>query len=195
MNERKFFKIRLYFTATIAIAIWALLAWNHYHGGVPSHHIAANKELPEISNWWGALLLPLLTLFLTYRIQKRVFGNKDQYTDTPKHLLHALYGFAGALLFGSLISVSFSFEYADITGYMVLGLLPLAIFFPIYRAECLLGFVISMTFTFGAVLPTGFGTVLILVSTVLCLYIRPGILYVLSKFALLASLSKQKPHQ
>jgi hypothetical protein len=191
MNEKSFFKIRLYLTGAVTIAVWALLAWNYYHGGVPSHHIGANEDLPAISNAWGALLLPLLTWFLLYRIQKRAFGNKGGYTEPLKILQRALYGFAGALLFGILISVCFTFGYADITGNLVLGLLPLAIFFPLYRAECLLGFVIGMTFTFGAVLPTGFGTMLVLVSLVLYLIIRPTILYVLSKVGLIGSFSQQ----
>ncbi|WP_461491593.1 hypothetical protein [Pontibacter sp. HJ8] len=193
MDRKKFFKIRLYLTGIVSITIGALLVWQHYHGGVPIHHIAADETLPAISNWWGVLLLPVLTWFLTYRIQKRVFGNKDAYLATTKSLLHVLYRFTGALLFGILIAVCFSFGYHDMTGNLVLGLLPVAIFFPIYRAECLLGFVIAMTFTFGAVLPTGFGTFLTLVAAGLYLYIRAGIVYAWSKFAPLLSFSKHKP--
>ena len=37
------------------------------------------------------------------------------------------------------------------------GLLLLALFFPIYRSECFLGFVIGMSYTSGVILPTGFG--------------------------------------
>jgi hypothetical protein len=194
VDKRKFFKIRLYLTGIVSLAIWSLLIWYHYNGGVPIHHIAANKDLPAISNWWGALLLPVLTWYVTYRIQKRLFDNKDGYPAAPKSLLHVLYRFAGALLFGIILSVCFSFGYHDMTGYLVLGLLPFALFFPIYRAECLLGFVIGMTFTFGAVLPTGFGALLVLVGLVLYLFIRPGIVYVWSKFAPLLSLSKHKTH-
>jgi hypothetical protein len=83
---------------------------------VPSHHILANKDLPTISNGWGALLLPLLTWFLLYRIQKRAFGNKNGYGQASKYLLSALYGLAGALLFGILLSTFFTFGYADVCG-------------------------------------------------------------------------------
>ena len=75
---------------------------------------------------------------------------------------------------------------------MILGLFPLAMFFPIYRAECLLGFVIGMTFTFGGVLPTVFGSILVLVSVTLYKYVRPGILYLASKIAGIVSGNKQK---
>lgn len=195
MDKRKFFKIRIYVTGIVSIAIWSLLIWYHYNGGVPIHHIAADEDLPSISNWWGALLLPLLTWFLTYRIQKRIFGSKDGYPAAPKYLLlHVLYRFAGALLFGIILSVCFSLGYHDLTGYLILGLLPVAILFPIYRAECLLGFVIGMTFTFGAVLSTAFGALISLVALVLYLVIRRGIVYAWSKFAPLLSLSKHKPH-
>ncbi len=186
------FKARLYLTGIASIAVGALLIWDHYHGGVPSHHISANKDLPAISNWWGALLLPLLTLFLLYRIQKRAF-DKYEGAEARRLLPGVLYGFAGALLFGILIAACFTFGYPDITDYLILALLPLAIFFPIYRAECLLGFVVGMTYTFGAVLPTGFGALVCLVGLVLYLYIRPGIVYASSRFALLLSLSKHNP--
>jgi hypothetical protein len=76
---------------------------------------------------------------------------------------------------------------------MILGLFPFALFLPVYRAEYLLGFVIGMSFTFGVVLPTGVGTILGLAGVVLYLYIRPGILYVVSKFVLMVSLIKPKP--
>jgi hypothetical protein len=72
-----FFKTRLYFTGTITIFIWLLLTWNYFHGGVPSHHILKRKDFPEIANWWGGLLLPLLTWFLLYRIQKRISSAND----------------------------------------------------------------------------------------------------------------------
>lgn len=194
MNEKRFFKIRLYFTALVTVAIWSLLVWNHFHGGVPSHHIAADKDMPAISNWCGALLLPLLTWLLLHRIQRRVFASQEEASAIPGALRHVVYRFVGALLFGVLIAVLFTFGYNDVTGNLVLGLLPLAILFPLYRAECLLGFVLAMTFTFGAVLPTAFGSFLILVGLVLYRFVRPALLYILSKVVLLASLSKQKPH-
>jgi hypothetical protein len=195
MNQTNFVKIRLYFTISVALAVWAQLVWNHFNGGVPSHYILANKELPAISNWWGAILLPVLTWFLLYCIQKRALNNQNEYAETPMLLRHLLYGFLGALLFGALLSAFFSFGYADLCGYMVLGLFPLALFFPIYRAECLLGFVLAMTFTFGAILPTGFGVLLSLAGLLLYRYIRSGLLYVGSSPALFGVRRKPKANQ
>lgn len=188
-----FFRTRhIFLTGIVTFAIWTLLAWNHYHGGVPRHHILANKNLPAISNWWGGLLLPLLTWFLLYRLHKRIIRNRNENSETSIYPKHIFYGFAGSLLFGILLSVFFTFGYPDITGYMILGLFPLAMFFPIYRAECLLGFVIGMSFTFGAVLPTGVGSILALVSAMIYLYVRPGILYIASRFARIVSSKKEE---
>ena len=102
MNEKMFYKTRLYVTAIVTIAIWTLLAWNYYHGGVPSHHILAKKDLPSISNWWGGLLLPLLTWWLLYRIQKRVVDNKNAYSDMQQP--QVIYGFVGVKLLGLSIT-------------------------------------------------------------------------------------------
>jgi hypothetical protein len=192
VNEKMFFKTRLYFTGIVSIGIWSLLAWNLYYGGVPSHHILAREDMPEISNWWGGLLLPLLTWFLMYRIQKRAIRNNFE-NSKSSNFSYILYGFACALFFGILLSAFFTFGYADIPGYMLLGLFLLALFFPIYRAECMLGFVIGMTFTFGAVLPTGVGSLLALVGAVLYLYVRSIIVYATSMFVRLVSSNKHKP--
>lgn len=174
------FKIRLYFTVIVTIAIWSLLAWNHYHGGVPVHHVLARKDLPGISNWWGGLLLPLLCWFLLYRVQRRII-NKNIQAD--KFVGSVLSAFVGAFFFGILLSVFFIFGYTEIPGYMLLCLLFLSLFFPIYRAECILGFVMGMTFTFGAILPTIAGSVLALLAFLIYQFIRPGILFIRSMLA------------
>lgn len=128
--------------------------------------------MPSISNWWGGLLLPILTWFLLYRIQRRLTKSVDEKSTESKLPMEVVYGFAGALLFGILLSAFYTLGYADIPGYMINGLFILALFVPIYRAECLLGFVIGMTFTFGAVLPTAVGSIFALIGAVLYLLVR-----------------------
>jgi hypothetical protein len=164
MNEKTFYKTRLYVTAIVSVAIWSLLAWNYYHGGVPSHHILAREDMPSISNWWGGVLLPLLTWFLLYRIEKRITSENSTLTQFPKSVVYA---FVIALLFGVLLSTFFTLRYSDIPGFMLLSVFVIALFLPVYRAECLLGFVVGMTFTFGAVLPTGVGAILVVITFVL----------------------------
>ncbi|MDI1324799.1 MAG: hypothetical protein PSV36_18790 [Algoriphagus sp.] len=175
MTKKEFFRTRLYFTGFATLAIGALLTWNHFNGGVPSHHVLANENLPLISNWWGGILIPALTWFLTYRIQNRIYSPGSR--GTANKLKQTLYRFGSALAFGTLIAVFFSIG-SDMPGNMILGLIPLALFFPIYRAECLLGFVFGMTYTFGAVLPTGVGSILLLIAAAIYLLVRPGIIFV-----------------
>jgi hypothetical protein len=136
--------------------------------------------MPSISNWWGGLLLPMLTWFLLYRIQRRVTKSVDEKSSDVKLPMEVVYGFSGALLFGILLSAFYTLGYAAIPGYMVNSIFIIALFFPIYRAECLLGFVIGMTFTFGAVLPTGIGSIFALIGAVLYLGVRALLLKFLS---------------
>lgn len=177
MSE-KYFKARLYFTGVVTVAIWCLLIWDHYHGGVPGHHILARADMPEISNWWGGLLLPLLTWFLSFRVHKRIIKNDVYASGFPANIF---YGFFAALIFGIVLSTFFTLGNTEMPGYMLTGLLLTAPFLPVYRAECLLGFVIGMTFTFGAVLPTLAGSILALLSAVLYLIVRPAILFVVAQ--------------
>lgn len=175
MTEKQFFKTGIYFTIIVTVGIWSLLIWNHFNGGVPAHHILNRDNLPEISNWWGGLILPALTLFLVYRIQKRLIHNKST------SLISISYGFFFALLFGILLSLFYTIGHSNISSGMMKGLFLLALFFPVYRAECLLGFVIGMTFTFGAVLPTITGCILVLAGAVIYLYVRTGIIFIIKK--------------
>ncbi len=191
MTGIKFLSYRLYFTAAITIVIWTLLIWNHYHGGVSSHHLLHRKDLPQISNWWSGLLLPLLALLLTYRIQKRLVHNNDNSADFSKFPINVFYRFLFALLYAILISLFFYLGYSKITGYLFNGILLSALFFPIYRSEYLLGFVIGITPTFGAVLSTIAGTIFVIIGIILYLFVRKGILFLFKKIkSLIAPRSK-----
>lgn len=179
MTKPAFFKVRLYFTATVTIAFWLLLIWDHFHGGVPSHHILHQKDMPSFSNWWGGLLIPVLTWFLTWRMQQRM-------TDDPKDSkvpVQMLYAFIGAFFWGILLSMFFTLEYTEIPFYMLVGLIMTALFLPIYQAEYFLGFVLGMVFTFGGVLPIGIISILTLIGAVQYLVVRRGVLFVASKLA------------
>jgi len=179
--QANFLRSRIYFTVIVTLAIWGLLIWNYFHGGVPSHHILAREDLPSFSNWWGALLLPLLTWFLLYRIQRRLIKTEGKSPETLP--IKVWMAFVVSLLFGIMLAVFFSFGISDLPGHMLLSILAIALFFPVYRSECLLGFVIGMTYTFGAVLPMLIGSILILSGTFIHLIIRPAILYVVSLFS------------
>ena len=192
MNEKLFFKVRLYFTAIVTLAIFSLLSWNYFHGGVPSHHILNDRNLPEISNWWGCLLLPLLVWYLFYTLKKRVVGVDDENQKLKLFPVKIIYAFIGSLILGILLSVFFTLGYENFPAYILLVILVSGLFFPIYRAEYFLGFVIGMTFTFGAVLPTGVAIILALIGAFFYMCIRPLILYVVSRFLFVVVSRRQK---
>ena len=181
MNKTNFFTLRLYFTAIVTFAIWTLLVWNYFHGGIPSHHLLADENLPEVSNIWGGILLPVLTWFLLYRIQVRINRRNNANSSVTYSVSEILYGFVAAVLFGIVLSTFFTFGNTDVPGYMLILLFLLAVFIPVYRSEYILGFVIGMTYTFGAVLPTLVGSILALIGLVIYYGIRPVILYLRSK--------------
>jgi len=181
MTQKTFIQIRIYFIGIITIGIWSLLLWNHFHDGVLSHHILHREDLPSISNWWGGLLLPLLTLFLTYQIQKRIFNQNNDSKIQPSILRPVILGFFSALLFGLMLALFFTQWNPNVSGYMMYSLFLLALFFPIYRAECLLGFVIGMTYSIGVVLPTIAGSVLALIVFIIYKYVRTVILFIIRK--------------
>jgi len=74
-----------------------------------------------------------------------------------------------------MLSVLFTGGQNSALSYLVDGLFILALFLPIYRAESMLGFVLGMTFTFGAVLPLLFASFVAIVAALLYQYVRPVI--------------------
>jgi hypothetical protein len=166
------------------------LMWNYFHGGVPSHHVLQRKDLPEISNWWGALLLPILTWIVLQRIQKRLYTNQDGTVSKTSKI--AVYGFLGSLIYGMTLATFFTLGFSEPPFYMLIGLLFIALFYPIFRSECLLGFVLGMTYTFGAILPTGIGLIFATLGAIIYLGIRPAILFIGKKSIQLFSSNTEK---
>ncbi len=147
----------LIFTSVAAFLIWSQLLWDHFHGGVPTHYLFQNGNLPGISNWWGALLLPIFVWFLLHLIQKRM---ESLPLNEPFDLV--LKRFLTALCIAVIISFFFVHE-IDVINYIMLAILLMAFVFPLYEAEYLLGWVLGSAFTFGAVIPIVFGSLLALV--------------------------------
>jgi hypothetical protein len=170
MDDQQFLRVRGTSTAAVAVAEWTFLVWQHFHGGVPSHHFFDRADMPAISGWWGGLLLPAMTWFLIGRVQRRV-AVRDSAS-----MRYALVGFVSALLFGALLSVFFTMGIDQVSNLMFESLFLIALFVPIYRAEYLLGLVLGMAYTFGGVLPSIAGSVVALITMVIYRVVRAGLL-------------------
>ena len=172
MNLTSFKKIGWAVLTLISVGIWAVLIWQHFHGGVPSHSFMARKDMPSISNWWGAILLPLLTYFSLFRLEKRVFSSENAVL-TPKQSQSVILLFILGLTYTAAMSYCFVTDKSNINGLLFQGLFLLAFLLPIYRAEFLLGFVLGMTYTFGAILPTFIGSIFVGISYVAHKFVYP----------------------
>ena len=167
MRIQQIRQLRIGLIALITLAELLVLAWEYTHGGAKSHHLLNRPDLPAISNWWGALLLPILAWFLSGSILRR--AGVDKARKIPVGIVA---GFGGALFYGLLLALAFIQHYEAISTYLFLGMFLAAALLPVYRAEYLLGFVLSMTFTFGAGLPTIVGSLVAAVSAILHFLVR-----------------------
>lgn len=164
MNEQQLSQIKYYFVGFITLIIWAMLIWQYLHDGVPIHHLLHRADLPGISNWWGGLLLPVLSWIMLGRIQTRILKSPDE--KTPLIAKQIVISFVITLIYGAMLSLSFINGYAEISSVMFPGILFFAIFFKVYREEFILAFILSMSVTFGAVLPTIFASLIALSSAI-----------------------------
>lgn len=173
MHSKNFVMTKIFITGIVTILILGLLFWQYFHDGVPSHHILQQKDLPEISNWWGTLLLPALAWVLLGRIEKRLKKQNALIQQTKNQAIKIPGLFLLGLTLGILIAVSFTNEYKFFLDNVLYVFLVLSLFFPIYNAEFILGFILGMTYTFGAVLPTIFILIIAALGFLIYSFIRP----------------------
>ena len=147
---------RILITGIVTLLVWGHILWDYFHGGIPTHYVLHDKDLPGIPNWWGGIILPIFTWFLLYRIHKRIdaVGNRES-------LRVIALRFLAGLAFAITISVCFLND-IDVVDYLMGLLFLLAFIFPLYKSEYLLGWVIGAAYTFGAIIPMGFGSMLCL---------------------------------
>jgi len=139
----------------VTLAEAAHLLWERGHGGVRAHHLLNNPDLPAISNAWGMLLLPLLALAAATDVARREVS-----------LRSAAAGVAGAAAIGLAVVALFLAHQEARAGDLLLAVIVLGCVLPLYRPHLLLGFVLAMTWTFGAVLPTLIGLAIAAISAV-----------------------------
>lgn len=136
---------------------WAVvhLAYESLTGGVQSHHLLNRRDMPALSNWLGLFTLPLLGVIVAARVRSGV---------PWRSLWLAL---VGSAVYGAVLAGAFELGVSAVTKALFFGLFGLALLLPLYRVEYVLGFVVGMTFTFGAVLPTIIGAVFATLSLAL----------------------------
>lgn len=141
--------------AALALLAEALhLGWEALHGGIASHHLLQRADLPALSNAWGLLVLPALAAWAGGRWP----------SPPARDWRPVVAGFALPLLLGAALSLAFGLKLQALTEALFFALLLLALLLPAYRPESLLGFVLGMSWTFGAVLPLGVGAVIAALS-------------------------------
>ena len=159
-------RIRWYIVALVALAELGHLTWEYSHGGVLSHHLLNQADLPAISNAWGAVFLPALAWFLSGRFLKRA--------TAPPAVKSIAAAFLASLLVGVALSAAFTNGFDDASSYIFLGILLFGLVLPVYRGEYVLGFVLGMSFTFGAMLPTFAAAFIAVVSAISHYLVRPA---------------------
>ena len=181
MQSQKSAKIKAFIVGIVTILIFGFLFWEHFNGGVTSHHLLHQEDLPSISNWWSGLLLPILTWFLLSRMEKRFDKQSSQTEQTNNFLSKVFWFFLTGLIFGILLSTSFTNEYKPFLDNVLYILIALSFIIPIYYSEFILGFILGMTFTFGAIIPTVFILIMAIIGMVIYKFIRPIILRLIAR--------------
>ena len=165
-------KLRVALTLVITLLVWSHIVWDYFHEGIPTHYLSHNGDLPGIPNWLGGLVLPFFTWILLYRVHKRI--DRPEASGIPERLRTVIIRLLLSMGIAMSISVFFVFE-IDVIAYIMLAIFVLAFIFPLHKAEYLLGWVLGSAFTFGAIIPMGFGSILAVIF--LIVYKLPRVVF------------------
>lgn len=173
ISKNDFLIFRIWFTSVVFVVLFALLLWQHFNGGIPSHHFLARKSMPLVSNAWGGVVIPLFTWLMLWLINRRLFLSQVVQIPFPKHVFVA---FIGSLIYGIVLGISIHVGFKEISSNTPWLLIITAFLFPVYRAEYFLGFVLGLTYWVGGLLPIVIGSIFLVVTFVIYNYVRNPIL-------------------
>jgi hypothetical protein len=161
MTSSRTYQFRANFTSIVTLAALAHLAWEYFNDGIRSHHFLGDPQFPAMHNAWGVLILPLLAWIASGALEKR----------GPSRPV--VIGFMGALTFGAALAFSFFMGWMTAATALFFSAFLLSLLFPVYRGECILGFVLGMTITFGPFIPTAFAIAFAAVSATVHVALLP----------------------
>ncbi|WP_436515071.1 hypothetical protein [Ekhidna sp. To15] len=173
MNFNLSFNNRLLITGISTLAFCLILLQEYLNGGVATHYLLHDKDLPGFSNWLGLLTIPAMTWITLILIKNQ--SSASTFVDRIQFRF-----FGAALLFGIIMSLSWNFGLENLMLYMMLGGILLSLFILLYRPEIFLGFVLGMMLTFGAILPIIIGVVLFILFMI-AHAIKNGVLFLSKK--------------
>lgn len=140
----------------------AHIVFEHFNGGVKTHHFLARADLPGFSNWLGLVILPLVGMILAIRVRLAQGAQEGSLLPTSISI-----PVAGSLVYGAVLAASFHFGAEQVSLAAFIGLFLCALALPVYRVEYMFGFILGMTFTFGSAIPLVFALVFATLSFLL----------------------------
>ncbi len=158
MTAQHISRLNFIVTTLVTAVTTGLLAWQYTHDGVPVHYLFHNKDLPGFSNWWGLMILPLLSLFSFKLLSRRLATKSD--IDQAVTIKYSIIGFLASAVWGFGLSLAFLNGYNDAAALFFFTIPVFGLFFKVYREPFFFGFVFSMSFAFGPILPLMFATII-----------------------------------
>jgi len=181
MKTKSIVNYKLHITLAALVVTALFVIREHFYGGVITHHLLADPDMPGASNWWGLLTVPALAWIIVSFIARRQNNSKAPEQNAESENAQIVKRFLIALGLGALMSVLWEFRQEEILQYLILLPVVLAFFVRVHWPECLLGFVLGMMFAFGGILPIIVGLVLMLLTFIAHGVIRRAILFLVSK--------------
>lgn len=171
-RQASFTSLHATWMAVALLLVLVQLGWEASRGGILTHHFLHRADLPGVHNAWSLVILPSLAWWAASRAQRR---------GTGRIALNV--GLGLPLLLGLALSVSFAHGAETASAAIFLTTLAIAVLLPGYRAECLLGWVLGMSYTFGAALPLVIGLGVVGLSALMRLLMWPLLRWLFAKLA------------
>ncbi|KZN29014.1 hypothetical protein N480_09610 [Pseudoalteromonas luteoviolacea S2607] len=145
-------RTRNYLLMVVIVCQITLLIWESLHGGVVTHHFLARENMPGLSNWWGLVILPSLVWVTAYSLEQRGRHLKSGQARTEFNKM-ASFSFLGMLLISLIQSTIFTLGYSTIAVSILMFLVFIALFLPLYRIEAIVGYILGGAYFTGPMIP------------------------------------------
>lgn len=143
-------RFNISFSFTVLIIQIILIAWQLKNNQVAEYSFSFEHYRLTITNWWNLVLLPVTAYICLQHSHKRILKAK-KHKQAGENTLR-LIGFILSFNFGATMAGCNYLNMEFYSLFMLACLFVISIKINVVRAECLMGFVLSMSVIYGAVI-------------------------------------------
>ncbi len=134
-------------TVLVALLQAAVLCWHYFNPKIVFIGVLDAPYLLDVPSWFSLVVMPIFSLCCLLLMRKRL---QSTTVNRGKATTYALIGFVFSFNYGATLAGSYYWAMELYTVMLIIGIAVIACIVKSYRAECVFGFALSLSFVIGA---------------------------------------------